>query len=154
MNNNDSMRSIRYILDASEPKMIEICKLGGLPVSQKDMYRFLLKDDDTDFELCSDEVMAHFLNGVVIFKRGVDETRPPAPLELPVSNNSVLKKLRVAFELREEQILELVGHAGLKIGKPELSSFLRGREHRNFRPCGDQVLRNFLKGLAIKIRGN
>lgn len=153
MNNNDSLRSIRYILNATEAKMIEICKLSGLSISQKEMYQFLLNDDEDDFEVCSDNVMAHFLNGLVIFRRGIDLSRPPAPLEQPVTNNSVLKKLKVAFELREEQLIELIGHAGLKIGKPELSSFLRGREHRNFRPCGDQVLRNFLKGLAIKIRG-
>lgn len=147
MQNNDSLRSIRYILNANESKLVEICKLGGFTIAPSDMRCFLLGEEDGEFLPCNDEVMSHFLNGLVIFKRGKDETRPAAKLEVPVTNNTVLKKLRVAFELREDDLLTLIG---VKIGKPELSSFLRSVGHRNYRECGDQVLRNLLRGLAQK----
>ncbi len=96
--------------------------------------------------------MSHFLNGLVIFARGKDDSRPPAPLDIPVTNNVILKKLRVAFELREEDMLSLIGVTGLQIGKSELSAFLRSKDHRNYRECGDQVLRNLFKGLTEKVK--
>jgi uncharacterized protein YehS (DUF1456 family) len=75
------------------------------------------------------------------------------PVSHVITNNLVLKKLRVAFELKEEDILSLLENAGFKASKPEISAIFRNEQHRNFRPSGDQFLRNFLKGLTHKIRG-
>ena len=78
--------------------------------------------------------------------------RPPPPMELPITNNVVLKKLRVAFELKDEDLLAIIAAAGFSIGKPELSAFFRKSDHKHYRPCGDQFLRNFLKGLTFRFR--
>lgn len=96
--------------------------------------------------------MAHFLNGFVVFKRGKDDTRPPAPLETPITNNIIMKKLRVAFNLKEDDILRLLATNGFQVGRGELSAFFRRKDHSNYRPCGDQFLRNFLKGLTATFR--
>jgi uncharacterized protein YehS (DUF1456 family) len=64
----------------------------------------------------------------------------------------VLKKLRVAFELRDEDMHRAFADAGLPVSKPELSALFRQPDHRNYRACGDQMLRNFLKGLTLRLR--
>ena len=78
---------------------------------------------------------------------------PPRPLEQSITNNTVLKKLRVAFELKEEDVLQLMAATGFQVSKPELSALFRKPGHHNFRACGDQFLRNFLKGLTERVPG-
>ena len=70
-----------------------------------------------------------------------------------MDNNDVFKKLRVALQLRDEQIIEILALVDFNIGKPELNAFFRSQDHPNFMDCGDQVLRNFLNGLVIHLRG-
>ena len=88
----------------------------------------------------------------MIHKRGKDESRPAPPIELPLTNNLILKKLRVAFELKEEDLHAILKNAGFPISKPELSALFRKAGHSNYRVCGDQLLRNFLKGLTLDKR--
>jgi uncharacterized protein YehS (DUF1456 family) len=75
------------------------------------------------------------------------------PVEKRVTNNVVLKKLRVAFELKDIDMHQILADAGFPISKPELSALFRQPGHKNFRLCGDQLLRNFLKGLTLRVRG-
>ncbi len=70
-----------------------------------------------------------------------------------MSNNEVLKKLRVALSLNNEQIVEICDLVGFKLTKSELGDMLRKEDHPNFKKCGDQILRNFLNGLVIYKRG-
>ncbi|MCX2482670.1 DUF1456 family protein [Pedobacter sp. MR2016-24] len=70
-----------------------------------------------------------------------------------MSNNDILKKLRVALELNNEDIIHILGLVNFKVTKSELGSFFRSEDHPNFKPCGDQILRNFLNGLVIFKRG-
>ena len=70
-----------------------------------------------------------------------------------MNNNDVFKKLLVALQLRDEQIIEILVLVDFNIGKPELNAFFRSQDHPNFMECGDQVLRNFLNGLVIHLRG-
>ncbi len=139
------------MLNANNAKMVEICKLGDTFVSEEEMQVFMKEEEDKDHEACPDEVLAGFLNGLIISKRGKDPNRPPPPLELPMSNNQVLKKLRVAFELKEEDMLQIIGANGFEFTKAELSALVRARDHRNYRVAQDQVLRNFLKGLTSRV---
>lgn len=153
MTNNDYLRSIRFLLDVNDAKLVEIMKLADITVPLDEIKAYLLNEEDAGFIKCSDEVMAHFLDGLVYFKRGKDESRPPVPFELPVSNNLVLKKLRVAFALKEDDMHDILKTAGFSVGRSELSALLRKKDHINYRECGDQLLRNFLKGLTVKTRG-
>ena len=101
---------------------------------------------------CSNRVLAHFLDGLVIHRRGRNDAVPPRPVEKRVNNNVVLKKLRVAFELKDVDMHGIFEDAGFPVSKPELSALFRAPEHSNFRLCGDQMLRNFLKGLTLRLR--
>lgn len=151
MINNDVLRSVRYMLKISEFKLVEIVKLGGGEVSQAEMNSFIKKEDEPGFVECGHEVMTHFLNGLIYFKRGKNETKPPMPVELP-TNNVVLKKLRVAFMLKDDDVLQILEKAGFKVSKTEVSAFFRKEGHQNYRLVGDQFLRNFLKGLTERLR--
>lgn len=154
MTNNDVLRSIRYMLDLSEPKMVEVWQLAEMTVERDDLKDYLRDEEDAQYLPCDDALMIGFLNGLVSFKRGKQErTTPATPLPAEkMSNNLVLKKLRVAFELKEDQMHEVFGNADYEISKPELSAFFRKKGHDNYRACGDQVLRYFLKGLTMHLR--
>ncbi len=153
MINNDVLRSVRYLLDLSDAKIVDITKLAGLEIGKSEVNAYLKKEGEEGYLACPDAVLAHFLDGLVFFKRGKDETLPPRPIILPVTNNMVLKKLRVAFELKDEDLHGILNGANFPVSKPELSALFRKPGHSNYRTCGDQLLRNFLKGLTLRLRG-
>lgn len=70
-----------------------------------------------------------------------------------MTNNDILKKLRVALKLKDSDIIEILKLAGFDISKTELNALYRNPGHRNYKECRDQLLRNFLDGLIIKMRG-
>jgi uncharacterized protein YehS (DUF1456 family) len=70
-----------------------------------------------------------------------------------MSNNDILKKLRVALHLRNDEIIEICKLVDFKITASELGALFRSEDHPKFMPCGDQILRNFLNGLIIHKRG-
>lgn len=156
MINNDVLRSVRYMLDLSDNKVVEIIKLSDadIPIDRSHVQAFLKKDDEEGYAECSNQVLAHFLDGLVFYYRGKDESLPPRPIEKRVTNNVVMKKLRVAFQLKDVDMHQAFLDAGFPISKPELTALFRQPGHKNFRLCGDQLLRNFLKGLTLRVRGN
>lgn len=153
MIHNDVLRSVRFMLNVDDAKLAAIARLGGKDVTRQQVFAFLKRDDEPGYAVCDDEVMAHFLDGLIIHRRGKDDSKPLRPIELPVTNNTVLKKLRVAFELKDDDVISLMAGTGFQVSKSELSALFRKPDHPNFRPCGDQFLRNFLKGLTERIRG-
>jgi len=70
-----------------------------------------------------------------------------------LTNNDILKKLRVALSFRDTDIIECLELVDFKISKAELAALFRNPDHPNYQECGDQILRNFLNGLIIKKRG-
>ncbi len=150
MINNDVLRSLRHMLSISEAKMIEIAALGNASVSAPEMSAYLKREDEPGFIECPQNVMGRFLNGLIYFKRGRDDSKPVLQPELP-TNNVVLKKLRVAFELKDEDIIEILKSVDFPVSKPEVNALFRRDDHVNFRACGDQLLRNFLKGLTARV---
>lgn len=155
MINNDILRSIRYMLDLSD---IRVAEIAGLPdpafvLEKADVLAYMRKEDDPGFVECPDRVLAHFLDGLVLHCRGRNDSLPPRPVEKRITNNVVLKKLRVAFELKDIDMHEVFAAAGCPVSKPELSALFRQPGHSNYRACGDQLLRNFLKGLTLRFRG-
>lgn len=72
---------------------------------------------------------------------------------MALTNNDILKKLRVALKFRDDDIIEVLRLADFKISKSELGAFFRKPDHPKFMPLQDQILRNFLNGLIIYKRG-
>lgn len=70
-----------------------------------------------------------------------------------MTNNDILKKLRVALHLRNDEIIKILSLVDFKITESELNALFRREDHPNYKECGDQILRNFLNGLVIHLRG-
>ena len=70
-----------------------------------------------------------------------------------MTNNYILWKLRIALQLKDSDIIDILKLADFDITKPELSALFRREDHKNYRQCGDQILRRFLDGLIIRYRG-
>ena len=151
MTNNDVLRRIRYILDYNDTTMIAIFELADHKVSREQISGWLKKDDDPDYKALTDTQLAIFLNGLINHKRGKKDGPQPAP-EKSLNNNIIFRKLKIALNLKEEDTLAILELANLRISKHELSAFFRRADHKHYRACKDQVLRNFLKGLQLKYR--
>jgi uncharacterized protein YehS (DUF1456 family) len=152
MKANDILRRIRYILDLDDPGMVEVFAEAEQKVTKWQIRTWLKKDDDPDYVECSDAAFATFLNGLINQKRGKQDGPQPAP-EKTLNNNAVFRKLKIAFNLQAEEILSILSLADLHISKHELSALFRRPDHKHYRDCKDQILRNFLKGMQIKFRG-
>lgn len=154
MINNDILRRIRYIFDFSDAQIIRIFSLADHQVSREQISNWLKKDDDPAFQPCNDAELAIFLNSLIILRRGrkegPDHSAPPA--EKRLNNNLIFTKLKIALNLKSDEILAILELAGFALGKHELSAFFRKPGHKHHRPCHDQVLRNFLQGLQLKYR--
>lgn len=151
MTNNDVLRRIRYIFDYNDTTMIAIFELADHKVSREQISGWLKKDDDPDYKALTDTQLAIFLNGLINHKRGKKDGPQPAP-EKSLNNNIIFRKLKIALNLKEEDTLAILELANLRISKHELSAFFRRADHKHYRACKDQVLRNFLKGLQLKYR--
>ena len=151
MKNNDILRRIRYIFDLNDSKMISLFSSAGYEVTRAQVSDWLKKDDDPAYKKCSDTRLAIFLNGFINDKRGKKKGPQPVP-EKRLTNNIIFRKLRISLNMRDEDILEIMELAHLPISKHELSAFFRKPDHKHYRDCKDQILRNFLRGLQIKYR--
>lgn len=151
MTNNDILRRIRYIFDFSDSKMIDVFGQADFDVTRSQISDWLKKEDDPAFQECSDTLLAVFLNGLINDKRGKKEGPPPRP-EQVLTNNIIFRKLRIALDLKTDDITEIMELTDVRISKHELSAFFRKPDNRHYRACKDQVLRNFLKGVQMKYR--
>ena len=152
---NDVLRGVRYALDLSDAAIVDTMRLADPDVraERADVPGWLTKEEDDGFVQCPDPMLARFLDGLIVHYRGRDDARPlPAPPPR-LDNNDVLKKLRVAFTLKDVDLHEVFEAGGFPLSKAELSALFRQPGHANYRPCGDQLLRAFLRGLARKLRG-
>ena len=154
MTKNDILRRVRYALDINDPTMLEIFKLAGHDIEQSGLINLLKKENEEGYVDCSDNVMGLFLDGLIFHKRGRQETRHGEEKKSGprLTNNAILKKLRIALELKEDDMVGILKLAGSDISTSELTALFRKEGHRNYKDCGDQFLRNFLKGLTIRYR--
>ena len=153
MTNNDILRRLRYVFDFNDSKMIALFGQGNLEVTRAQISDWLKKEDDPAYRNCTDTQMASFLNGLINEKRGKKEGPQPRP-EKRLTNNIIFRKLRIALDLKADDVLEIMDLANLSMSKHELSAFFRKPDHKHYRDCKDQILRNFLKGVQLKYRDN
>lgn len=154
MTNNDLLRRLRYALNLNGETIAGLCALGGHDIKPIDVLKLLKKEEEPGFAACDDSVMGAFLDGLIISRRGPQEQKPDAGRETAgvLNNNLILRKLRIALELNEEAMLAILAKVGVKPSKSELSAMFRAKGHRNYKPCGDQFLRNFIRGLTLEDR--
>jgi len=152
MTNNDILRSVRFMLNLSDAKVVEIFALTNCEVALEDVQAWLKKEDDAAFKPLPDVLMGYFLNGLIFFRRGKSEEMPAPSIERRMNNNIFMKKLRIAFDLKTTDIPAVLAKANFTVSQAEIGAIFRKPDHKNYRECGDQIMRNFLKGLTMTLR--
>ena len=159
MDNNEILIRLSDALDIKNNDMAEIFKLGGVELTEEETRMMLIKEKEGHIK-CSNSMLEAFLNGFIIFKRGKQELKPDQP-ERPILsiknsenlNNIMLKKLKIALSLASDDMLDIFAEAGAIVTKGELSALFRKEGNKHYIECDDKYAMNFLKGLAIKNRG-
>ena len=151
MINNDVIRRIRYALNLNDHSMIDIFALSDYEITREILLTLLKKDNEEGFVTMSNAQLTAFLDGLITYKRGKSD-KPVAHANAELDNNAILRKLRIALEFKEENMLSKLKTADFELSKHELSAFFRHEGHKHYRKCGDQILRNFLQGLTIHFR--
>lgn len=151
MNNNDILRRLRFAFDLNDDQMMKLFKLGGYEATRAEVSDWLKKEDDPLHKSLVDVMLATYLNGFIVEKRGKKDGEEPKP-EKKMNNNLVLRKLKIALTMNDTDMLDVFGLVGFHISKHELSAFFRNPANSHYQPCKDQILRNFLVGLQIKYR--
>ena len=134
--------------------MLDIFRHAGYPMDLAGLKDLLKKEDEQGYAACSNKTLCAFLDGFIVAKRGRQE-RAAGQARRPdhqLTNNIILRKMRIGLSLKDDDMLAILKLGGFTLSKSELSAFFRDKEHKNFKACGDQVLRNFLQGLAAKYR--
>ena len=131
--------------------MIAVFAQAELEVTRSQVSDWLKKDEDPEQQLCDDKTLAYYLNGLISEMRGKKEGAQPEP-EDRLNNNIIFNKLKIALNLKAEDILRILALVDITISKHELSAFFRKKGHKHYRECQEQILRNFLHGIQIKYR--
>jgi uncharacterized protein YehS (DUF1456 family) len=197
MNNNDVARSLRFALNITDLKVVELFESAGYKIEKKELESLFAREGEPGYAECGDELMERFLEGLIISRRGKKEgtaapvagapvaaapvagvpvaakpiagapvagvpvaAKPVAakpaehsPARKPrLTNNDILRGIRIALQLKDDDIIGIMALAGIELSRSELSALFRRRGQPNYRPCGDQFLRNFLAGLTTKYR--
>ncbi len=153
MNTNDILQICYRTLNVSEETMVDIFKLGSFDVNPNTLSGYLKPKDDKAFLDCGYEALGSFLDGLIIYKRGPSDNKSTSDEAIRLNNNLILKKLRIAYELKEVDLYAIFDAVDIDITKGELSSLFRKEGHKNYRTCPDSILQLFLEGLEICERG-
>ena len=151
MTNNDIIRRIRYTFNFDDAKMLAIFKLADYDVAPEKITAWLKKEDDITYLNIPDKQLAVFLNGLINEKRGRKEGEQPVT-EKQLTNNIILRKLKIALNLKDHEMLAILDSVNMRISKHELSAFFRKPTQSQYRLCHNQILRNFLHGMQLKYR--
>jgi len=154
MIHNDVLRRLRFALQLNDGATIDIFKRVDYPMELEYLHGIMRKEEENGFILCRDKIMCFFLDGLIIQRRGKKEGSQPRVMEPGeiLSNNEVLRKIRIALDYKDDDMIDTLKYANFRISKGELSALFRKVDHRSYKPCGDQLLRNFLQGLVKKLR--
>lgn len=156
MNNSELLIGIKEALNLDNSEIVKIFSLGDVMLSEEVINGLYVKpiDDEEKNKSCTDEYLESFLNGFIVYKRGKKQLKPgqvEAP-RLPIkpgrsANNVVLKKLKIALSLSNEDLIDIFEEAGTEITKNELTTLFRKEGHKHYKRCNDKLLLHFLSGL-------
>ena len=152
MTNNDVLRSIRFTLDLNDTEVGDLFALGGFPISDTKVVAYLANEDSQGYEEMEAPELHTFLDGLIIHKRGPKDGPAPKYDRSSIGNNVILRKLRIAFTLKDTDVIALLKSVDFRLSKSELGAMSRKPGHTHYMKCGDQVIRYFLRGLVNYIR--
>lgn len=144
---NEILYRIKKALSLSIDEMLKAYALEDYEMEASHLEALLKRRQDKDFMLCSYEELGVFLDGLITLKRGPSPKKKDEEQEVTLTNNLILKKLRIALELKESETEIIFGLADVELSKQQLSSLFRKEGHKNFKICSDELLMAFLDGL-------
>ncbi len=148
---NDVLIRLRYMFDYSDAEMVTVFAEAQHATTEDQVKKWLEGEESPLHEPLGDRELAAFLNGLINHKRGKRPGPQPVP-ETRLNNNIIANKLKIALNLKGEDMIRLLALADFELSNHELSAFFRRPGHKHFRKLNDQILRNFLKGLQLELR--
>jgi len=149
MTTNQILKKLQNILGVDEEVMYNIFLLGEYELPRERVTGYLSAEEDKGFRDCGFEALGHFLDGLIVYKRGPRENAQTSEDVIQLDNNLILKKLRIAFELKEVDLYAIFHAVEIDISKTELNALFRKVGHKNYRTCPNSILELFLDGLAL-----
>ncbi len=150
MRTNDIFRQLVQALQLDTAAIQVLFAPADIELSEKEIANLLKTDYQPGFQAMPDYVLLAFLNNLIDAKRGKKEGAEPEPVarhqKLP--NNDVLKKLRIAFNLHEQDVREVFKAATIELTKSDLSALFRKPGNTHFKGCDDELVLGFIEGLG------
>ncbi len=147
LSTNEILYRIQQALNLTIDEMLETYKLEDFPMEASHLESLLKRRHDKNFIPATYEELGVFLDGLVTLKRGPSPKKQTDDEAVALTNNLILKKLRVALELKEAETEIIFGLADVELSKQQLASLFRKEGHKNFKACSDELLMAFLEGL-------
>lgn len=149
MINNDILRRVSTIFNFDDAQIIKVFALGQCEITSKQLECFAKEKNDADYVEVEDVELSAFLNGLIIEKRGKKDGQQQAN-EVELNNNQIFNKLKIAQSLKADEVINILELGKLSLSKYELSALFRNQNNKHYRPCGDDVLNSFIKGLLAQ----
>jgi len=149
--NNEILRRIQHALNLKNAQIIKAIEQADVTVTHDQMINWLKADNDKSCSKMKDKELAVFLNGLINLKRGKKEGAQPKP-EITLTNNMIFMKLRIALNMKAEDVLDVLEVVGISLSKYEIGAYFRKPENKNYKVCEDQLLCDFLNGVQFTNR--
>ncbi|MEZ8928849.1 MULTISPECIES: DUF1456 family protein [unclassified Vibrio] len=151
MTNNEILRRIQHALNLKNAQIIKAIEQADVTVAHDQVINWLKDDNDKSCSKMKDKELAVFLNGFINIKRGKKEGVQPKP-EVSLTNNMIFMKLRIALNMKAEDVLDILEVVGISLSKYEIGAYFRKPENKNYKVCEDQLLCDFLNGVQFTNR--
>ncbi|ARP37765.1 DUF1456 family protein [Vibrio splendidus] len=151
MTNNEILRRIQHALNLKNAQIIKAIEQADVTVAHDQVINWLKEDNDKSCSTMKDKELAVFLNGFINLKRGKKEGVQPKP-EVALTNNMIFMKLRIALNMKAEDVLDILEVVGISLSKYEIGAYFRKPENKNYKVCEDQLLCDFLNGVQFTNR--
>jgi len=145
MTNNYLLKSIQKEVKLNTVEILKIYKLIDKKVTTADVEDILRDEHDEKYIQLSNDGFLLFLDAFITYKRGSSDKKN---LKIDLTNNTILKKLRVAFSLKDDDMIRVFASCGVNFSKSELTPYFRSEKHKNYRHCSDSLLKSFISGLG------
>ena len=149
MARNELLRSICDAVKMDHATAVQVFGHAGRSVGLSTVTALMSSEEQDGYIPCSDPVLGFFLDGLIIHLRGprAGQSLPADTPTAALTNNAILKKLRIALDLKEDGLIAIFTAAGLSVSKHDLTALFRKPGHKHYKECNNRLLADFLKGL-------
>lgn len=146
MKTNKILNKIVEILSLNSEAIQVIFKLENHPIEIVEIQNMFIDENKDEFTSCSYNELGMFLDGLITSKRGASTSSKKDEI-IELSNNVILKKLRIALELKSSELVILFALVDVDLKIHEVNALFRKEGTKNYKVCNDELLYLFLEGL-------